>query len=84
MSKEYPHTFKIKDKVRIHKVHAHITELPDDQIFTIYRIDKEVEKIKGEKDEIDIYYQLETPLGVKFSANNFELEKITKPKNKNK
>lgn len=64
--------FKLGESVKITKEHSFITELPDNQVFKITkRIRKETDKLLI----TDIYY-LETPLGVKFSANDFEIERV--------
>lgn len=59
--------FKVGDKVMIVDEHSFITELPDNQKFKIVDV---------VKDNNDIFYHIETPLGVKFSVNNFEIYKI--------
>ena len=65
--------FKVGDKVIIKKEHCFITELPDSQRFRIAKIEKEEEEI-GIPLIYNIYF-LETPLGVKFTANEYEIYK---------
>lgn len=64
--------FNLKDKVKIKPTYSKISELPDNQEFTIIKI------ILKETDEELYYnmYKLITPLGVKFTANEFEIKKI--------
>ena len=59
--------FKINQKVIIKKEHSHITEARDDVVWTIANIVRE---------QKDIFYQLESPLGLKFSVNEFEINLI--------
>lgn len=58
---------KIGQKVKIKNEHSHITEVDKNVIWKIYEIIKEGD---------DTFYQIESPLGLKFSANDFEIKTL--------